>query len=93
MHKLITRYRERLNTPRIVLSAIFFILPPLALIHEQPNLSTTILVALLFCVLLFVGGLSWKIIGSVLAVVIPTVLVFLSIVVQAGSYAAQGLSA
>ena len=80
--QFIMKYRERLNTPRILLSAIFFILPPLALIHEQPNLSTTILVALLFCVLLFVGGLSWKIIGSVLAVVVPTVLVFLSIVVQ-----------
>ena len=80
--QFIMKYKERLNTPRILLSAICLILPPLALIHEQPNLSTTILVALLFCVLLFVGGLSWKIIGSVLAVVVPTVLVFLSIVVQ-----------
>ena len=33
---------------------------------------------------MFVGGLSWKIIGGVLAVAVPSVLVFLSIVMQEG---------
>ena len=69
---------------RVLLLAVLFIIPPLTLIYKQPNLSTTFLVSVLFCVLMFVGGLSWKIIGGVLAVAVPSVLVFLSIVMQEG---------
>ena len=82
--QFIMKYRERFNTMRVLLLAVFFIIPPLTLIYKQPNLSTTILVSVLFCVLMFVGGLSWKIIGGVLAVAVPSVLVFLSIVMQEG---------
>ena len=56
--------------------------PPIYLILDQPDLSTTILITLVFCVILFVGGLSWKIIGTVLAVAVPALMVFLSIVMQ-----------
>ena len=82
--QFIMKYRERFNTMRVLLLAVFFIIPPLTLIYKQPNLSTIILVSVLFCVLMFVGGLSWKIIGGVLAVAVPSVLVFLSIVMQEG---------
>ena len=64
--QFIMKYRERFNTMRVLLLAVLFIIPPLTLIYKQPNLSTTILVSVLFCVLMFVGGLSWKIIGGVL---------------------------
>lgn len=82
--QFIMKYRERFNTMRVLLLAVLFIIPPLILIYKQPNLSTTILVSVLFCVLMFVGGLSWKIIGGVLAVAVPSVLIFLSIVMQEG---------
>ena len=62
--QFIMKYRERFNTMRVLLLAVLFIIPPLILIYKQPNLSTTILVSVLFCVLMFVGGLSWKIIGG-----------------------------
>ena len=82
--QFIMKYREKLNTFRILFCAIVLVIPPLILIYEQPNLSMTILTALLFCSILFVGGLSWKIIGGVLAVVVPCALIFLSIVMQEG---------
>lgn len=82
--QFIMKYREQFNTMRVLLLAVLFIIPPLILIYKQPNLSTTILVSVLFCVLMFVGGLSWKIIGGVLAVAVPSVLIFLSIVMQEG---------
>ena len=62
--QFIMKYREQFNTMRVLLLAVLFIIPPLILIYKQPNLSTTILVSVLFCVLMFVGGLSWKIIGT-----------------------------
>ena len=66
----------------MIMEAIALILPSLYLIYKQPNLSTTICLAALFCVLLYLGGLSYKFIGTVLAVVIPVCLIFLSLVVH-----------
>lgn len=78
----IMKYRERINTPKILLSCIGLAIPPLLLIVSQPDLSTTIVVLIIFCVLLFVGGLSYKIIFSVLAVSIPIALIALSLIMQ-----------
>ena len=58
------------------------ILPTLALIVMQPNLSTTICVAALFCALLYIAGLSYKIVGPALLILIPAVIIFLTIAVQ-----------
>lgn len=82
--QFIMKYREKLNTFRILLFAVLLVIPPLYLIYDQPDLSTTILFVILFCVILFIGGLSWKIIGGVLAIVVPAALIFLSIVMQEG---------
>ena len=49
--------REKLiNNPKVILQAAALILPSLAMIVSQPNLSTTICVAALFCALLFLAG-------------------------------------
>lgn len=82
--QFIMKYRDKLNTFRILFLAILFAALPLFLVYKQPDLSTTILLVILVCVILFVGGLSWKIIGGVLAIVIPAVLIFLSIIMQEG---------
>ena len=53
----------------------------------DPDLQTaesfnTICLALLFCVLMFMGGLSYKFIGTVLAITIPTAVILFVIVIQ-----------
>lgn len=80
--QFIMKYREKLNTFKVLMSAILLFLPPWLLIYKQPDLSTSIMVLLVFCVVLFIGGLSYKIIGSVVAVVIPLIIIFFSIVLQ-----------
>lgn len=55
---------------------------PLALILVEPNLSTTICTASVFCLLIFVGGLSYRVIGMILLILVPTAAIFLTIVVQ-----------
>ena len=75
--------RERaINNPKVILQAIALVIPSLAMIVIQPNLSTTLCVAALFCALLFLAGLSYKFVGTVLAVTVPTVVIFLAIAVQ-----------
>lgn len=60
-----------------ILSAI-----PLALIVVEPNLSTTICTALVLCLMIYIAGLSYKFIGTVLLILIPITVIFLGIVVQ-----------
>ena len=55
---------------------------PLYLIKQQPDFSTTIVTALIFITLLFIAGLNYKIVFSVLAVSIPTVVIFISLILQ-----------
>ena len=55
---------------------------PWVLIYKQPDLSTSITLLLVFCVLIFVGGLSYKIIFGVLAVLLPAAVIFISLVLQ-----------
>lgn len=78
----IMRYQEKLNSPRYIILSIIFFLPILLLIYKQPDMSTSIIVCVLFCVILFVGGISWKLVLSVLAVAIPSIVIVLSLVIQ-----------
>lgn len=80
--QFIMKHKEKLNTfSRILLCCILFAIP-VALIYMQPDLSTSIVVIMTFCVIMFIGGLSWKIIAGILAVAIPAAVIFLLIVIQ-----------
>ena len=80
--RFIMKHEEDLSSRRTILKAVILILIPLVLIYEEPNLSTTICTAALFCMLMYVGGLSYKLIGMVLLVTVPVAIILLSIVVQ-----------
>lgn len=75
-------HEEDLNTLRTLVKAVVLIAIPLSLILSQPDLKNTITVAILFCIMIYVAGLSYKIIGSILLIAVPMAIVFLFIVVQ-----------
>lgn len=80
--RFIMKHEQDLSERQTIIKAVILILIPLALIYKEPNLSTTICIALLFCSLMYVGGLSYRFIGTVLVITIPVAIIFLSIVVQ-----------
>lgn len=80
--RFITKHEQDLSERQTIIKAVVLILIPLVLIYKEPNLSTTICTALLFCFLMYVGGLSYRFIGAVLLITIPAAIIFLSIVVQ-----------
>lgn len=80
--KFIMKHEEDLSEKQTIVKAVVLIAIPLALIFKEPNLSTTICTATLFCFLMYVGGLSYRFIGTVLLITIPVAVIFLSIVVQ-----------
>ena len=74
------KHEEKINTFKILVSSFILVGIPMALIMLQPDLSTTIVTALIFVALLFVAGLSYKIIISVLAIAVPAfVILFTSV--------------
>lgn len=76
------KYQENLNTIKILGISLVLGGIPLALIYKQPDLSTTIVTALIFIALLFIAGLSYKIILGVLGITIPSALVLISLILQ-----------
>lgn len=83
--QFIMKYKEKLNTFKCILVCIALVAAPWVLIYKQPDMSTSIVFLLLFATIMFVGGLSYKIIIGVLAVVIPGLLIFVSLAVQPDS--------
>ena len=68
----------------LILGGMLFAVPAY-LILDQPDLSTTIVITAIFCVLLFVGGISWRYILTAFAIVIPIVSVFVFLAIQPGN--------
>lgn len=75
-------HREHLNTFKYIMLTIVLLAPPLLLIYLQPDMSTSIMVAIIFCVVMFVGGVSYKLVGGILAVAIPTVIAAFYLILQ-----------
>ena len=80
--KFIAEHEDDINDKKTLLKYAALCAVPLALIIAEPNLSTTICTALVLCLLIYIGGLSYKFIGTVLVILIPTAIIFLAIVVQ-----------
>lgn len=77
-----TKYQDVLNRPKTLLFTFILAGIPLILIKEEPDLSTTIVTALVFLVLLFMAGLSYKIIVTVLAILVPSAAIFITLILQ-----------
>ncbi|MCD7955879.1 MAG: FtsW/RodA/SpoVE family cell cycle protein [Lachnospiraceae bacterium] len=73
---------EKINTVRTILTSVVLIGIPLFLILREPDLSTTVVLALVFCAIIFTAGLSYKIIFAILVVCIPVGVIFISLVMQ-----------
>ena len=65
------KYKDQLNTWKTILLSLILAGIPLALIVKEPDLSTTIATTMIFITLLFVAGLSYKIVAGVLVLGVP----------------------
>ena len=76
------KYEEKINSPKIVFASLVLAAAPLLLIVKQPDLSTTITTALIFVTLIFVTGISYKLVVGVLAVCIPSFIILFTLLIQ-----------
>lgn len=67
--------RERLNSFKTLGGIVLFALIPIGLVFREPDLSTTIVIFVSFCAIMFLSGISFKIVTAVLTIAIPIVLI------------------
>lgn len=67
----LTEHKDSINSFKTLIGYALLCAVPLALIVAQPDLSTTIDIFVILCVMIFVAGLSYKIIGIAILCFIP----------------------
>lgn len=82
--QFIMKHKDEMDSIKVIGICVLLFIPPIALIYKQPDLSTSIMVVVLFCVILFVGGISWKYIIMAVAVTVPTFIILLTLILQPG---------
>lgn len=83
--QFIMKHKKKLNTIMIIGSCILLVALPWYLVYKQPDLSTSVVLIVVFCVIMFAGGISWKIVAGVLAVAVPAVALLVSLALQPDS--------
>ena len=80
--QFILKHKDEMDSLKVIGLSILFFIPPIALIYKQPDMSTSIMVVMLFCIIMFVGGISWKYIIMAVAAAIPAFIILLTMILQ-----------
>lgn len=80
--QFIMKHKEEMGSFKMVGSCVVLFVPSIYLILRQPDLSTSIMVVILFCVIMFVGGLSWKYVILAISVAVPAFIIALTLILQ-----------
>ncbi len=83
--KFIMKYKNRIKSLSMVAICLILVAVPIYLVQQQPDLSTSIMLLVIFSVIMFAGGISFRLVAGVLVVIVPSAIVFLSLVIQEGS--------
>ncbi len=83
--QFIMKHRKKLNTVVIIASCVVMYALPWILVWKQPDLSTSIVLLAVFCIIMFAGGISLKLVFGAIAVAIPAVALVISLALQPDS--------
>lgn len=62
---------ENLNTPKVLAKLAIFLAIPIALVAAEPDLSTSLCIFVTLFIIIFIAGLSLKLIGICLLILVP----------------------
>ena len=83
-------HQEEMKNLRFFIISVCLFAPIFYLIYSQPDMSTSIVISLLFCILFFEAGISWKVVLGVLAVAVPTFIILLMMILQSDQDIIEG---
>ena len=78
----IIEMKGKFARPLVYVFCTLLILPPFFMILKEPDLSTGIMVFLIFCVIVFVAGIDYKIVAGAAAAAVPAafIIIYLSVI-------------
>lgn len=79
-----SKHQDDLSSFKVIIFSVIIVAIPAVMIQQQPNLSTCLLTLVLFCVIYFVAGLSYKVIAGILVLMAPVAAILVGIVLQPG---------
>jgi Bacterial cell division membrane protein len=71
--KIFSMFREKINKAWVLLLSVVMVAVPTFLILIQTNLSTSLVIAFIFIMMVYAAGLSWKIILPIIVIGVPVV--------------------
>lgn len=88
--KFLMDHENNLNTIKTIFLSVALLATPIILVLIQPDLKNTITIMAIFCLLMYVAGLSYKIIGGTILVAAPLLIIYLVLVTQTDLPIIQG---
>ena len=76
------KHKEDIKDLRFFIISLVLFAPIFYLVYSQPDMSTSVVIILLFAIIFFEAGISWKTILGVVALAIPTMIILLMMVLQ-----------
>jgi len=83
-------FQEKVNSIKILGTAIILFVIPLYLVLDQPDLSSSIVIVCIFAVVIYIAGLNYFIIGGGLLVSFPVVAFLIYKIMQPGQTIIEG---
>lgn len=80
--QFVMKHHEQLNSLKNIAAMLILLVPPLYLVYDQPDMSTSIVIVMIFCVIWYVGGLSYKIILGTIAMAAPVAIILFILILQ-----------
>lgn len=72
--KFIDKKSKIINNIYVLITVFLMTVLPVYLIYKQPSLSASLVLIAIMCIMLFAGGLDYKLIGKFFIIIIPIVL-------------------
>ncbi len=82
--QFIMKHKAVINSIRMIIACFLLVIPLFYLIFKQPDLSTSLMILAIFAVIMYIGGLSYKVILPVIALAMPASIVFFNLVTKEG---------
>lgn len=80
--QFIHKHEEELNTIKYISLCVILFGITAVLVLKQPDLSTTIVLTIIFCCVMFVGEIRFRVIAGALAIAVPVAVIMIYLIMQ-----------
>ncbi len=80
--EFLNRHKDKINSVKIILASGILLVIPVFFIYKQPDLSTSVVIIIMFLFIMYIAGISYKIILGFIGIMIPLAVLFVYLLMQ-----------